>query len=181
MKSSAKWRLKKLRQTLWRMKSKRPEPGTAKIEIVHSDKWGFAIKYKSDKPGCAGLLTVDADYLEGFARVGFIQTSDKCKREGVGTLMYEVAARESCKRLGLPLASDEYRSSYSDAFWKKQFRKGRATEVDTFRKEEVSDDPGSILMREKRYKLTCPPPKSLARAPSTGRKARKRSASKRRK
>jgi GNAT superfamily N-acetyltransferase len=47
------------------------------------------------------------------------------RRCGVGTRLYELAAKAACDR-GHKLASDRMRSAASHAFWKKQLQKGRA-------------------------------------------------------
>lgn len=94
---------------------------------------------------------------------------------GVGTKLYESAAAWAC-RVGRPLASDEKRSAFSDAFWKKQVRKKRARcawrltgeEARTAREDEkYSNDEHSIWARGGcvRYVLTRCPVKSLAGRP----------------
>lgn len=45
---------------------------------------------------------------------------------GVGTRMYEAAAQVACAS-GQVLVSDDKRSRFSEGFWKKQAKKGRAT------------------------------------------------------
>jgi GNAT superfamily N-acetyltransferase len=47
------------------------------------------------------------------------------RAEGVGTQLYEAAFEEACRQ-GKPLLSDDMRSAYAEAFWRKQARKGRA-------------------------------------------------------
>jgi hypothetical protein len=61
---------------------------------------------------------------DGFAAVDMIESS-AAPRCGLGTKLYEAAARHLCKR-GLRLASGEIRSYAADGFWQKQTRKGRA-------------------------------------------------------
>jgi hypothetical protein len=48
------------------------------------------------------------------------------KRCGIGTRLYERAARLVCDRFGQPLMSASERSAFSQGFWEKQIRKGRA-------------------------------------------------------
>jgi hypothetical protein len=45
---------------------------------------------------------------------------------GLGTKMYEAAAREACKK-GFVLAGSSLRSAFSQGFWGRQIDKGRAT------------------------------------------------------
>ena len=66
------------------------------------------------------------------------------QRHKIGSHLYLLAARESCKR-GLPLQSGSTRSEQAQKFWEKQVRKKRAT----YNAEMFA------------YQLTCPPPKSL--------------------
>lgn len=91
-------REKKLRQALWRTRPKRPEPGDAHIKIGSG--WrdgGFKINYTSPtRPECTGLLDVDPD-KHGF-HVGVADVASACRSTGVGTLLYEIAAREACTR-----------------------------------------------------------------------------------
>jgi hypothetical protein len=75
-----------------------------------------------------------------------IEVDAQRRRLGVGTRMYEVAAKMACKR-GRALASDVTRFAGPKKFWAKQLRKGRATEIEAR---------GSIA-----YMLTCPAPATL--------------------
>jgi len=79
----------------------------------------------------------------------FIRAS--ARRRGLGTKLYERAARAACES-GAPLASTErVGEGMSDAFWEKQLRKGRA----------------SVLCKrcgtggQPVYVLSCPAPSSL--------------------
>jgi hypothetical protein len=70
-------------------------------------------------------------YIETFREsealtAGMIRVVRRLKRCGVGTKLYEAAATWGCAK-GLMLTSDRLRSAYSDGFWQKQVRKGRAT------------------------------------------------------
>lgn len=47
-------------------------------------------------------------------------------RQRMGTRLYEVATEYACKT-GRTLTSDNERSQYAEAFWRKQVAKGRAT------------------------------------------------------
>jgi len=58
--------------------------------------------------------------------VDYITVDNNRRKAGVGTSFYEMAAKEAC-RLGYTLQSSDYRSEFSEAFWRKQARKGRAS------------------------------------------------------
>lgn len=53
-----------------------------------------------------------------------IQVDEKAQRGRVGTKLYEQFAADACEA-GLELASDEMRSHFAEAFWRKQEAKGR--------------------------------------------------------
>lgn len=82
--------------------------------------------------------------------------------QGVGTRLYEAAAQFACGR-GRQLSSDTKRSRFSEGFWAKQAKKGRAT---------CDARAGGIRLRDdltyagkwrcRRYLLSCPAPSSLA-------------------
>lgn len=75
----------------------------------------------------------------------------EARRKGIGTKLWEHAAREAC-RLRAPLASDErVGSGASEAFWQKQLRKGRARVL--CKRCGTGGQPV--------YVLDCPAPKSL--------------------
>lgn len=48
------------------------------------------------------------------------------RRSGLGTKLYEAAARAACDRGGLLVSSERCTDAHSNAFWRKQARKGRA-------------------------------------------------------
>jgi len=83
---------------------------------------------------------------------------------GIGTKLYEKGARAAC-RMGRPLASDSSRTRFSQGFWEKQAKKGRATCVPgTGRATRLSDDfeqTGQWSCGT--YSLECPAPRSLGR------------------
>jgi GNAT superfamily N-acetyltransferase len=82
-----------------------------------------------------------------FMRVARIDVDESVRRQGVGTKLYERAARVACEaRYDVPLASDTDRSPMSESFWRKQVDKGRARRDDTSRAF---------------YVLSCPAPRSL--------------------
>jgi hypothetical protein len=83
--------------------------------------------------------------------------------EGIGTKMYEQAARIAC-RARRPLASDKTRTKYSNGFWEKQASKGRATCA--VRSGGVKLAPGTFEPKGRwscgTFALSCPAPRSLA-------------------
>lgn len=82
-----------------------------------------------------------------FMKVARIDVDESMRRQGLGTKLYERAARVACEaRYGKPLASDTDRSPMSDGFWRKQAAKGRAQRDET-----------SWAF----YTLSCPAPRSL--------------------
>lgn len=58
--------------------------------------------------------------------VSFSEVDASYRMDKVGTALYEVAAAYACEH-GKTLASDETRSEFSEAFWRKQARKGRVS------------------------------------------------------
>lgn len=99
------------------------------------------------------------------------------RRAGIGTRLYEAAATWACRRAGKPLASDEKRSGYAQAFWEKQARKRRARcelRVNDLVRDpaerravldDLADTPASKPAFGRggcvRYVLKCPAPKTL--------------------
>jgi len=65
----------------------------------------------------------DGDQCQFVVSGAFIHATHM--NRGIGTRLYEAAAAEA-RRHGCRLASDKTRSVYSEAFWRKQERKGRA-------------------------------------------------------
>jgi GNAT superfamily N-acetyltransferase len=68
------------------------------------------------------------EYREGL-EVSGIKLVPAAQRRRLGTKLYEVAAEAACT-LGLPLVSDDVRSPFAEAFWRKQTSKGRAYPVE---------------------------------------------------
>jgi len=82
-----------------------------------------------------------------YMKVARIDVDESVRRQGVGTKLYERAARIACEsRYGKPLVSDTDRSPMSEGFWRKQVDKGRAVRDETSRSF---------------YVLSCPAPRSL--------------------
>jgi len=96
----------------------------------------------------AGEIDLRCPYAPGY-RVGcditYAKVDPRLQGQGLGTLLYQAAAKASCKLGRGPLRSDTQRSKMAEGFWAKQHRKGRA------------------IKEGDRYALTCPAPRSLAR------------------
>lgn len=118
---------------------------------VERREYAFAVTAKDGgKPvGRIGVIKwnpPDAPH-KTYMKVARIDVDESVRRKGVGTKLYERAARVACEgRYGAPLASDTDRSSMSDGFWRKQVSKGRARR----------DETGRAF-----YTLSCPAPRSL--------------------
>jgi len=94
-----------------------------------------------------------------FAQVTY--AAAKVTGAGIGTKLYEAAARVACRE-GAPLMSDNHRTVYSQGFWEKQARKGRATcavAAGGVKLSKEYDITGRWACG--RYALTCPAPRSL--------------------
>lgn len=72
------------------------------------------------------------------------------RRQGVATALYEVAAKEACRRRSRIASVQRRTGAFSNEFWEKQAAKGRA-EVHKMR---AYADPVFVLR-------DCPPPRSL--------------------
>lgn len=71
----------------------------------------------------SGTLRADRD--DGALHVKAITVDATARRCGVGTKLYEQIASVACAE-GAELRSDRRRTGYSEAFWRKQSKKGRA-------------------------------------------------------
>jgi len=109
---------------------------------VYEDRQGFVIEalHADDRRAGEGEVVI----VGNTPRVTWISVGSAHHRRGIGTALYARMARESCRRWGQPLHSDTNRSHLAEAFWQKQLDRGRAT------------------FDGKRYRLTCPAPRSLA-------------------
>ena len=116
-----------------------------------------------DNQGVDGFIRVMRTGTAGgsFDRTGgfvdIIMVSAQQKRRGVGTLLWEVAAAESCSRFKAGLISGTTRSPPAERFWRKQEKKGRAV---------CLGESGSKKRPCLQYQLPCPAPASLAAAPA---------------
>lgn len=64
--------------------------------------------------------------VSGVPYVSHIEVDDKHQRCGVGTQLYQQAAKLVCAMFRQPLHSDRQRSKSAQGFWSKQVAKGRA-------------------------------------------------------
>lgn len=135
------------------------------------------VKNKKSAP-CFETQAVDAQKRDfGFGRcvvrdvpaaggevcaVEWIRTHPTERAGGLGTAIYESLASVACGE-GVALASDVWRSKYSDAFWKKQYRKGRAFAVTSgfdqrlsARERKRTPDAAEPISRSRRFVLHCP-------------------------
>lgn len=119
-----------------------------------------------------GRITVKAN--GGEPSVSHIKVDERYQRCGLGTRLYEEAAKLACKRFKGPLRSDIERSTAADTFWQKQVAKGRARCLEATDKPSYADDTPDmpIVGRSNcwRYVLTCPAPASLAKPPTRRRR-----------
>jgi hypothetical protein len=104
-----------------------------RFEVIHNrhrDRYqGTYVKAWLDdfKVGEGGTRAISGTHGKtDLAVVGTIRVEPGVRRCGVGTRIYERLLQASCNR-GLRLASDASRTKYSEKFWKKQNRKGRAS------------------------------------------------------
>jgi hypothetical protein len=113
-----------------------------------------------------GAVTVTS-WGNGLApRVTHIEVNEDARKCGIGTKLYEQAAKVSCKTFKQPLHSDIERSKAADGFWQKQVRKGRATCVKPqvpFNEDAFDETPTQGRSGCYQYALKqCPAPASLA-------------------
>ncbi len=101
-----------------------------------------------------GALSVTVDTRSKHIIVGGVDVSEGKRRTGVGTALYEALLDVGC-RMGFPIASDEMRSPYAEAFWRKQQAKGRARCNPG--EGAVYIGPVRKLSKEERARLPMPP------------------------
>lgn len=134
--------------------------------VTRSDASGIEIKaYRGGQP--IGILIAQPQVVypasgkpKKALMVSAIEVAEayRVPRQGIGTEMYELAAKTACDVYGLPLASDINRSGYAEAFWQKQARRKRAKSL---RLGELVDME-TVRVRDTVFLLKCPPPVSLA-------------------
>lgn len=87
-----------------------------------------------------GVVKVGDAYEGGTTDVAYSEVSPSHRMDKVGTALYEAAAAFACEN-NSRLASDETRSEFSEAFWRKQARKRRASCIqDNDPEEDVEPD-----------------------------------------
>lgn len=105
--------------------------GALTLELTHRVKsGGVQIDAMGDAEDPVGTMRLETrpyeSPLEEAAQVFVTGAhSDNVRGSRVGTRMYEMAADYTCE-YGLPLMSDFMRSKPAEAFWRKQYDKGRA-------------------------------------------------------
>lgn len=135
------------------------------LYAVRTEAWGFGMKL--------GAITVKYEGLsDSVPYVSYTLVDEAYQRCGIGTKLYQEAAKVACRSFKKPLHSDEERSEPAQRFWEKQIRKGRATCVGHI---VGRDDPDPLMPIKgrggcARYKLSCPAPKDLGRARSPKRR-----------
>lgn len=101
---------------------------------------------KDGLPVASAVLTLKAD---GSYKVITIDVDESFRRKKLGTAIYEEMLAFACSK-GAPVRSDELRSHYAEAFWRKQAQKGRAT----CRKPlEPAQYPAGMVFTEPLYKV----------------------------
>lgn len=94
-----------------------------------------------------------------FPFVGSADVERSYRRKRLATRLYEMAARLVCERWEQPLRSGLVRSPEADAFWRKQYVKGRASCMEW--RPWPGEDPNRKWCG--RWELSCPAPESLER------------------
>jgi hypothetical protein len=97
-----------------KLRSRKYSPSEFVIEALHGSRIVGDIYVHVGRYAAKSLLVVES-----------IDVSGDVRRCGVGTKLYEAAAKLACSR-GLRLASDTFRTEASDGFWAKQVAKKRA-------------------------------------------------------
>lgn len=69
-------------------------------------------------------------------KVGWIDLDPEYRGGGAGTLLYEAVVDHACA-VGLPVVSDDFRSPFAEAFWRKQHRKRRVRCIKNNPKEDL--------------------------------------------
>lgn len=118
------------------------------------------------KAYAAGGRRVGLVTIKNKITIGFIDVHPGMQRCGLGTRLYEKAAKIACAEAKAPLNSDMERTAASQGFWEKQVRKGRAHCAMPADPAFVSKgaDGESVYGRGDcdHYVLKCPAPASLA-------------------
>ena len=99
--------------------------------------WSLAIAAFTPRGRLAGKLMLEDG--PKFLAVQYIHVEDEFQRCGVGTRLYEKALAIACD-YGKRLASDDSRTRFSEGFWAKQVKKGRAQCVSKSRGIKLDDE-----------------------------------------
>lgn len=91
------------------------------------DKYAVEVVVRDARDRYAGALTLTKEKRGGrdVLVVDQIEVLPEFRKKRLGTKMYEWATKVAC-RLNRPLSSSSNRSEWSESFWRKQQRKGRA-------------------------------------------------------
>lgn len=134
------------------LRKPRPDPESAGGELTPMRVYlgkrmiGGAVLFEETLPDIGPVVRIEA--------VGIHR---EYRGRGIGTKLYETAARAACRRFGRPLASAGDRTHRSEGFWKKQLAKGRATKTVVLKPTKKRPAGRKQVV----YMLTCPAPASL--------------------
>ena len=92
------------------------------------DRYAVEVVARDSRDRYAGALTLSKEKRDGqqVLVVDQVEVVPEFRKKRLGTKMYEWAARIACRLAGRPLTSSTQRSEWSESFWQKQQRKGRA-------------------------------------------------------
>lgn len=86
---------------------------------------GRVVSVEATLPSGKKIGDVEVDVVDGALMVGHSHVHPGFRRLRIGTALYEAVTDVGC-RTGLPVRSDDTRSPFAEAFWRKQQGKGRA-------------------------------------------------------
>lgn len=121
---------------------------------------GFKFSVKRDDSQAELIVKKDGEVVAnailmksylGVYKVATIEVLPEFRRKKLGTVLYEDMTALSCEEK-MPVRSDELRSRFAEAFWRKQEQKGRATCFKTGSKGDVYREPEAVLENEIRLK-----------------------------
>lgn len=141
---------------------KKTPPKVSRIAVTQRDAHKYTLEAFSragDPLGTMNLEIIEDTRGQKLTQVTWAYT--RVTGSGVGTKLYERAARVACSNRA-PLASDTRRTRYSEGFWAKQARKGRAMCVTKSGGKRLNDDFAYTGTWDcGQYALSCPAPRSL--------------------
>lgn len=97
----------------------------------HEEGEEYPIDFRIIKPGTGMVAVAELWASPSLGRekpkltIGYIEVKEEVRKGGVGTALYEAMLAEACS-MGADLLSDDHRSPFAEAFWRKQARKERA-------------------------------------------------------